>query len=355
MHHLEVRDLDEVDDEVRGWLLEAADRARQRLRLTGLHRVATIPPMPGYPSRQRRGVLEVLGAAVLFGTTGTTASLAPPATGSVAIGSARLVVGGAGLIVALPLLGGDRRSAMRLWRTSWGFVAGLMTAVYQLGFFAGVAFAGVALATLVTIGTGPILVGLLSWLILRERPATSWWISTAICICGLALLTLDGSEQPGIDVGGLAFSVAAAFGYAFYTVAAKHLMNGGAHPPEVMASAFTLGGIVLLPVLLASGLGWVASIRGLSVALWLGLGTTTVAYFLFGRGLRVLPAGPTATLVLAEPLVATMLGVGLLGERLGPGGWIGAALVALGLGLQGLSSIRARRDEEPNIVEAALA
>lgn len=323
--------------------------------MTGPPGVATIARMPEHPSHQRRGVLEVLGAAVLFGTTGTTASLAPPGTSSVAVGSARLVVGGAGLFLALPLLGGERRVAIGLWRNPWGFVAGLMTAVYQLGFFAGVALAGVALATLVTIGTGPILVGLLSWLVLRERPTVTWWVSTAICIAGLALLTLDGSEQPGIDVAGLAFSVAAAFGYAFYTVAAKHLMNARAHPPEVMASAFTLGGIVLLPVLAISGIGWLASVRGFGVALWLGLATTTVAYFLFGHGLRVLPAGPTATLVLAEPLVATMLGVGLLGERLGPGGWLGAALVALGLALQGLTSIRARTGADQNVVEGALA
>jgi drug/metabolite transporter, DME family len=306
-------------------------------------------------SHQRRGVLGVLGAAVLFGTTGTTASFAPSGAGSVAIGSARLVVGGAGLMAALPLFGGSRRAALGLWRNPWGFAAGLMTALYQLAFFAGVARAGVALATLVTIGTGPILVGLLSWVLLRERPARTWWISTAVCVTGLILLTLDGSEQPGIEVGGLLFSLAAAFGYAFYTVAAKRLMNYAAQPPEVMAAAFGLGAVVLLPVLLFSGAGWLASARGLGVALWLGLATTTVAYLLFGRGLRILPAGPTATLVLAEPLVATLLGVGILGEHLGIAGWAGALLVAVGLALQGLTSIRARTGAETNVVEGAPA
>ena len=286
--------------------------------------------------RSGRAVLEVLGAAVLFGTTGTAASFAPAGAGSVAIGSARLVVGGAALIAALPLTGGRRREAIRLWANPWGLAAGLMTATYQLAFFAGVSSAGVALATLVTIGTGPIIVGLLSWLLLRERPGLSWWLSTTICVAGLALLTFDGTERPGIEVAGLLLSLVSAFGYAFYTVAAKRLMNGGAQPADVMASAFGLGGLVLLPVLLLSGASWLATERGLAVALWLGLATTAIAYFLFGRGLRVLPAGPTATLVLAEPLVATLLGVGLLGERLGIAGWIGTALVATGLVLQGL-------------------
>jgi drug/metabolite transporter (DMT)-like permease len=38
----------------------------------------------------------------------------------------------------------------------------------------------------------------------------------------------------------------------------------------------------------------------------------------------------------STPLVATLLGVFVLGEHLGPAGWAGAALVAVGLGLQGL-------------------
>ena len=56
-----------------------------------------------------------------------------------------------------------------------------------------------------------------------------------------------------------------------------------------------------------------------------------VAYVLFGRGLRVLPAGPVATLFLAEPLVATILGVVVLGETLAPAAIAGALLVVIGL------------------------
>jgi DME family drug/metabolite transporter len=305
-------------------------------------------------SSPRRGVLEILAAAVLFGTTGTTASFAPAAATPVSIGSARLVIGGLGMLATLPWLGGRRGTAIALWRNPWAFAAGLMVAAYQLAFFAGVSLAGVALATLVTIGSGPILVGLLSWVLLRERPTTAWWASTMLCITGLILLTLDGTVQPGVDLAGLALALVAGACYAAYTVAAKRLMHAGTAPTVAMASIFSFGGLLLLPVLLATGPAWLASLDGLTVALWLGLGTTTLAYLLFGRGLQVLPAGPAATLVLAEPLVATILGVGLLGERLGPIGWIGAALVAGGLALQGLTSSRARRGDETNVVEGAL-
>jgi DME family drug/metabolite transporter len=282
----------------------------------------------------------VLGAAVLFGTTGTTASFAPPQATSASIGAARLVIGGATLLLALPLFGGRRRAAAASWREPWGLAGGLMVAAYQLAFFAGVSLAGVALGTLVTIGSGPVFVGILSWPLLRERPAASWWLATGICISGLVLLTLDGGERPDVDLGGLALALGAGLAYALYTIASKRLLQAGAGPEEVMASLFGLGGLLLLPVLLASSLAWLTDPAGLAAALWLGVGTIAVAYVLFGRGLRVLPAGVAATLVLAEPLVATLLGVGLLGEQLGSVGWAGAVLVALGLLSEGLLASR---------------
>ena len=289
-------------------------------------------------SEARRGVLAALASAVLFGTTGTAASFAPPSAGPVAIGAARVVIGGFGLLLALPLLGGSRTNALRVWRTRLGLAAGLATALYQLAFFAGVSLAGVALGTLVTIGSAPIIVGLLSWVALGERPTVGWWTSTAICLTGLALLTFDGSTQTGVVIGGLAISMVSAAAYAGYTVASKQLMKSGVESSVAMASAFGLGAVVLVPVLAVSGFSWLAQPAGLAVALWLGLVTTTVAYVLFGRSLRVLPAGPVTTLVLAEPLVATLLGVGLLGETLGTVGLIGLVLVASGLALQGVIS-----------------
>lgn len=258
------------------------------------------------------------------------------------MGAARLVVGGAGLLAVLPLLGGRPRSALALWRTRWGLLAGVTTALYQVCFFAGVSRAGVALGTLVTIGSGPVFVGLLSWWLLREHPSRAWLTATGISVVGLALLTLDGLRDPSVDALGLLLALASGFGYAVYTVAAKRLMAQGHPSAEVMAGAFGLGGLLLVPVLLLQPVAWLATGSGLLMALWLGLGTTTAAYLLFGRGLRVLPAGPVATLVLAEPVVATLLGVLVLDERLGLLGWAGCALVIAGLALQGASSSRER-------------
>jgi DME family drug/metabolite transporter len=287
-----------------------------------------------------RAVASVLAAATLFGTTGTAQALGPSTTTPLGVGAVRIVIGGAGLLAALPWLGGRRRDALALWRTRWGLLAGLTTAAYQVFFFAGVARAGVALGTLVTIGSGPVFTGLLSWIVLRERPRASWVLATSVCVVGLALLVGAGASAPDVDPLGLLLALASGFGYAVYTVAAKRLMTDGHRSDEVMTAAFALGGLLLLPVLLTQPLAWLATPSGLAMALWLGLATTTVAYVLFGRGLRHLPAGPVTTLVLAEPVVATLLGVLVLDESLTPLAWVGAGLVLAGLALQGTAAAR---------------
>jgi drug/metabolite transporter, DME family len=297
-------------------------------------------------------VLQVLAAATLFGTTGTAAAFAPAAATPVGIGAARLVIGGAALLAALPLLGGRYAGVAALWRTPWAVAAGAMTAAYQLAFFAGVELAGVALATLITIGSGPVLVGLLSLALLGERPARAWWLATATCVIGIGLLNAEGAGRPAVDPFGLLLALGAGLAYALYTVGAKRLLADGAPSAEVMAAAFGLGAVLMVPVLLASGLAWLASVDGVAVALWLGLATTTLAYVLFGRGLRWLEAAPTATLVLAEPLVATALGVALLGETMGMLGWLGALLVGLGIAWQAAQAARAPRPARRRTLEA---
>ncbi len=85
------------------------------------------------------------------------------------------------------------------------------------------------------------------------------------------------------------------------------------------------------------------------MALHLGCATIGIAYTLYGWGLRHLTAPAVVTLTLAEPLTAALLGTLVLGERLGPLNWCGAALVAAGL------LIAARGELRPKDVPDELA
>jgi DME family drug/metabolite transporter len=267
--------------------------------------------------------LQVLLAAVCFGTTGTAQALGPSAS-PVAVGSARIVLGGCLLVVIARVMG------LRLPRAS-GSLLGIAVAVaiYQLSFFAAVHLTGVAVGTVVAIGTGPAAAGALGRLVNGERLGARWALATFCAGAGVVLLLGDGGGA--VDPVGVALAVLAGLGYAGSTVMSKRLLVAGEAPEAVMAGGFGGAAVILAPVLVLAGPGFLSGAGGLAMTLYLGVIPTAVAYVLFSRGLRELSSGETATLVLAEPLTASALGLMVLGEHASVVAGAGAVLVLLGL------------------------
>jgi DME family drug/metabolite transporter len=284
--------------------------------------------------------LQVLLAAICFGTTGTAQALGPAAS-PVAVGAARIVLGGALLVAIARAMGQTlpRRPAA---------VAGIAVAVavYQLSFFAAVKLTGVAVGTVVAIGTGPAAAGALGRIVNGERLTGRWALATLCAAGGIVLLAGDGGGS--VDPIGLVLAVVAGTGYAACTVLSKRLIASGCAPEGVMAAGFGGAALILVPVLAVAGPGFLTSAGGIGLALYLGAIPTALAYVLFSRGLRSLGSGETATLVLAEPLTAAALGVVALGEQPSAAGGAGAALVLAGLViLAAPGRDRARRDAAP--------
>ena len=294
------------------------------------------------PRSTNAAVVSVLLGAVLFGTAGTAQALGPAGTTPIGVGTVRLLVGGLGLLLVLPLLGHRRVEALRAARSPWVIASVIGTASYQLCFFAGVERAGVALGTLVAVGSAPLFAGLLGWAT-GHPPTRAWGVATAVCLLGLTLLSAQGLT--GGEPAGVALALGAGLAVAAYTVAVKRAFDAGGRPGPVLTASFLLGGLVLLPVLATQPLAWLAAPCGVALAVYLGLATMTVANVLHARGLARLAPGPVATLMLVEPLVATVLGAVVLGERLTAPAGAGLLLVLGGLLLLG-ASVR-RSDPEP--------
>ena len=283
--------------------------------------------------------LQVLLAAVCFGTTGTAQAIGPAAS-PVAVGAARIVIGGAllvliarGLHVALP-----RRSV-----TAAGIAVGVC--VYQLSFFAAVNLTGVAVGTVVAIGTGPAAAGALGRIVNGERLTGRWALATVCAAAGVVLLAGDGGGT--VEPAGIALAITAGLGYATCTVLSKRLIAAGSAPEAVMAAGFGGAAVLLVPVLAIAGPGFLTSAGGLGLAVYLGAIPTAVAYVLFSRGLRSLTSGETATLVLAEPLTAAALGIFALGEQPSVAAGIGAGLVLAGLAVLAAPARSRVRTTEP--------
>jgi drug/metabolite transporter, DME family len=276
--------------------------------------------------------VHVLIAAVLFGTTGTAQALGPEIE-PLAVGTARIAIGAA-LLVVIALVSGrfqlgcaDRRLLL---------LSGACVAAYQATFFAAVDDTGVAVGTVVAIGSAPVFTGLLARSFAGERLTRRWAGATALGCAGVCTLVLGSGSGGEVSLPGVGLALLAGAGYAGYAVAGKKLMDQGATPEALMASVFSIGAVFLLPLLALVPAGDLLTGGGLAVAVYLGAVPTALAYILFARGLERIGAGETATLTLAEPVTAAALGFAVLGERPGAAALIGAAVVLAGLALLAL-------------------
>ena len=274
-----------------------------------------------------RGYWLVLLAACLWGTNGTAQALAPQGAQPIIIGTLRIALGGLTLLV-IAALRGALRDGKRwpFWPTLLG---GLSMAAYQMFFFAGVARTGVAVGTIVGIGSTPILAGPIGFLVRGERPNRRWALATVMGIVGCTLLIAAG-EKIHIDLLGIFLAICAGGSYAIFTTVSKGLLEE--HAPEaVMAVTFCLGACFVLPLLINANLHWLTQPAGFLVILHLGVITAGLGYTLFARGLRLVPVATAASLTLGEPLTAGLLGVLFLNEDLSILAGFGILLIFAGL------------------------
>ncbi|MFI0368047.1 DMT family transporter [Actinomadura sp. 1N219] len=302
-------------------------------------------------ARVRRGGADILVAASLWGTTGTVRTFADGSS-ALSVAAIRIIVGG---IILLGFAAASRRGAglRHLFRDrrNWPLVgAGAVTiAVYQAAFFVAAGRTGVAVATVVTIGSAPAFAGVIGLATRRAAPGRRWALATAGAVAGCALLIcsglIGGGRDAGVEPGGIALALLSGLSYAVYATIASVLITRGEEDRAVAGSLFGTAAVPLVPVLLAEPTGWMTSGQGALIALYLGVITTGGGYLLFARGLRTTPATTATTLTLAEPAVAAVLGMVLLDERLGPVALGGLALLAASLvGL--VMPVRRRNDGE---------
>jgi DME family drug/metabolite transporter len=260
------------------------------------------------------GALLVLAAGVLWGTVGPAQVLAGSDAGPVAIGGARIFSGG--VILAALALVTDRRAFLTLGRRAWGPVAAASaaTGIFQAAFFSAVDRTGAAVATAVVFGLAPVSTGLCERLVLGTRLSRRWWAGTACAVGGVALLMVPGSAVH-VDPAGIGLSLMGGTCFGVYTVSAKVLTGRNAGMAAAVSVTLLAGGAALLPWTLAA-LPALAEPRSAVLVAWLGIAATAAAYMFFVTGLGGVAAATAGTLSLAEPLVAAVLAIAVLGERM---------------------------------------
>ena len=275
-----------------------------------------------------RASLALVLASLLWGTTGTAAHFMPDDVSPLAIGACTMAVGGALLFLTSlrGAVGAIRDPAARRWL----LIGAIGVVVYPLAFYTSMNLAGVAIGNVVSLGTGPVFAALLEWLWERHRLSPLWAACTAVAVGGILLLAFgrDGDAGPNVMLG-IALGVLAGLAYALYTYASSRAIRTGQAPRAVMGGMFGLGAVPLVPVLIVLGAPLLQSWTSVGIAAYLAVGPMFLAYLLFGAGMRVLRSSTATTITLLEPVVATVLAVTIVGERLAPIGWGGLAAILI--------------------------
>lgn len=284
---------------------------------------------------QRVAYLFVLFGAILWGTTGTAQTFMPQTIHPLGVGASRLAVGGFTLLIFLIVI---RKMDFRNWPWRPTIYAAISMAVFQYLFFSSVRLTGVAIGTVVTIGSAPVLSGVIEWVIAKRRPTRVWAFATLLAIIGCGLLFLN-NEGVVVNPIGVVMSLCAGALFAIYTLVNKEVLDAVPAVPAV-AVIFSLSAIMLFPFLFIFETEGILTGRGIAVVLFLGLATTSIAYILFSTGLKYIPSSSAVTLSLAEPLTAALLSVIIVGERLSATSWAGVLLLLGGILVLTLSGRR---------------
>ncbi|MBG0856884.1 EamA family transporter [Streptomyces spinoverrucosus] len=307
-----------------------------------------------------RGLLYLIVAGAAWGTAGAAASLVYRASdmGSVALSFWRCAVGLLLLLAARhlrPRPGATpaprprataapeplTRKALRVGAT------GLGLAVFQTAYFAAVSATGLAVATVITLGAGPVLIALGARLTMGERLGRAGVLAVTGALTGLGVLVLGGGDT-AVRPWGVALALLSAAGYSAMTLLTRYWgRDGGADASGTTVWAFGVTTLCLLPFALTEGL--VPHTAEPVLLLWLlvyiAAIPTALAYALYFAGAAVVRSATVSVIMLLEPVSAAVLAVTLLGEQLTTATLMGTLLMLGSVAGLAVAEARAARAE----------
>jgi drug/metabolite transporter (DMT)-like permease len=285
----------------------------------------------------RTAVVDLLAAAALWGgmyvVSAATFDRIPPVTLAVA----RVAVGAAVLVVAFRgRIGIGAAPPRRV------FVAGAIVALTMVLQFVGTDLTGAAEGALLTTTT-PAFVLLFGVVLEQQRVRRFAWAGVAVAIAGVAILAArsgpfaaaGGPVIAGIPQAlvGDALLVLSAATWALFSSVGRPLVEAvGAFRAILQASL--VAAVILVPVagLELAGRPLPPIDAGtIAAVLYLGIGSTALAWSLWYRGYARAPATVSAAAFFAQPVVGATLGLLLLREELGAAFVAGAGLIGAGV------------------------
>jgi drug/metabolite transporter (DMT)-like permease len=246
----------------------------------------------------------------------------------------------------------DRRAGPRPWRArGLAWLAGLFFSADLVLWHNSVEQVGAGLATVLG-NVQVVLVGLLAWALLRERPQRSSLAAIPIVAVGVVLISgaLDTSaygKNPGLGalygvLTGVAYS-----GFLLLIREGNRGLNRAAGP--LFDATLTAGiGSALIGIVVGD-LDWSPSWSAMAWLVVLALSSQVLGWLLISSSLPRLPAVVTSVLLTLQPVCSVIFAALLVGESPSPLQLVGAACILAGL----VTATLGRR--EPAVPEPELA
>jgi drug/metabolite transporter (DMT)-like permease len=213
------------------------------------------------------------------------------------------------------------------------WAAGVMFAVDLTAWHHSIEAVGAGLATVLG-NTQVVLVGVIAWLVLGERPDSRSLAAIPVVFTGVVLISgVIGSGAYGDDpVLGVVYGVLTAISYALFILILRHGNVDDRRPAgplfdaTLSAALFSaLGGIAV------GDIDWTPGLESQAWLVLLALSSQVVGWLLISVSLPRLPALLTSIVLMLQPVCTVFLGALLLSEAPSPVQLLGVAIVIAGV------------------------
>ncbi len=308
----------------------------------------TALPRPGLPANpfvalSHRPILTgVLGAlCISFSAVLVRLSGASPATAA--------VFRCAYAIPPLALLAWMERRAYGprpLAQVRWAWIAGIFFAADLVVWHHSIEFVGAGLATVLG-NSEVVIVALLAWVLLGERPSNRVLAAMPLVLVGVVLISgAIGTGAYGSNPGlGVILGVVTGFSYAGFLLTLRHGNADRRRPAGPLLDATWVGALVALLIGLPLGeVNLVPSWPEHGYLLALAIGSQVIGWLFISVSLPRLPAALTSVVLTIQPVGSVILGIVLVSEHPSVVQLTGAACILGGLML---ATLRRRSNADP--------
>ncbi len=282
------------------------------------------------------GLLSGLTAAAIWGGMYVVSKVVLNVIPPFLLLSSRLILGIVVLLLASAFLPRSKINLSQFWKI---FGVGFIGYGVSLGFqFVGTKLSTASNGSLVTAAT-PAFILLFAPSLLGEKITARRLAALFLSSLGVIAVINPRSAQLSSMLWGNLSLLAAALTWALYSVLVRKVTR---QISVVTSTAVMLAGGLPTGLVLGS---WEMNTQGIGLItpgviagiLFLGVICTALAMFLWNYAFAELPAGVASLTFFAQPLVGTLLGALVLGEKITPLFFAGGVLIGFGLVIASLS------------------